>query len=139
MEQERFDPDFKEIYAQYIREEEDESEKIYREMAPELKLPVRKMRQWWIPSVAAVLLILVAGTWAITSLNSPFMQKPKYTQAEVRESLEKTIRALSIYSKTVRKEFSKVEELTAMTSAIRPTKKNPAGGIEKSDQHTTKN
>jgi hypothetical protein len=139
MEQERFDPDFKEIYNQYIREEEEESEKIYREMAPELKLPVRKMRRWWIPSVAAVLLILVAGTWAITSLNSPLRQKPKYSQAEVRESLEKTIRALSIYSKTVRKEFSKVEELTAMTSAIRPTKKNPTGGIEKSDQHTTKN
>ena len=139
MEQEHFDPDFKEVYDQYIRKEKEESEKIYREIAQELTLPVRKLRRWWIPSAAAVLLILVAGTWALTSDQSPFRQKPKYTQAEVRESLEKTIRALSIYSKTVRKEFSKVEDLTAMTNAIRPAKKIPSVNNQKSDPNSTKN
>ena len=139
MEQEHFDPDFKKLYDQYIREEQEKSQKIYDEIAPEIMLPVRRITRWWYPAAAAVLLILVTGTWAITSDQSPFKAKPKYTQAEVRESLEKTIRALSIYSKTVRKEFSKVEDLTAMTDAIKPTKKIPATGSQKSDSNTTKN
>ena len=139
MEQEHFDPDFKKLYDQYIREEQEKSQKIYDEIAPEIMLPVRRITRWWYPAAAAVLLILVTGTWAITSDQSPFKAKPKYTQAVVRESLEKTIRALSIYSKTVRKEFSKVEDLTAMTDAIKPTKKIPATGSQKSDSNTTKN
>ncbi|MCX6225148.1 MAG: hypothetical protein NTV01_10450 [Bacteroidia bacterium] len=138
MKQEHFDPDFQETYNQYIRKEEEDSEKIYREIAAEIKLPVRRIRRWWYPA-AAILLILIAGTWALTSDKSPFHSKPGYTQAEVRESLEKTIRALSIYSKTVRKEFSQVEDLTAMTDAIKPAKKNPAAGNQKSDSNTTKN
>ncbi|MFA5817516.1 MAG: hypothetical protein WC865_18085 [Bacteroidales bacterium] len=137
MEQEHFDPDFKEIYEWYIREEQEESRKIYDEIAPELTLPVRRIRRWWYPAAAA-LLILVAGTWALTSDKSPFQSKPKYTEAEVRQSLEKTIRALSICSKTVREEFSHIEDLSAMTDAIKPAKRTPA--IDpKSDSNTIKN
>ncbi|TSA32595.1 MAG: hypothetical protein D4R64_15765 [Porphyromonadaceae bacterium] len=137
MEQEHFDPDFKELYDRYIREEQEEARKIYNEIAPELTLPARHIRRWWYP-VAAAVLILTAGTWAVTSDQSPFRSKPKYTEAEVRQSLEKTIRALSIYSKTVREEFSRVEDLTAMTEAIKPGKRTPA--IDpKSDSNTIKN
>jgi hypothetical protein len=139
MEQERMDPEFQDAYNQYIKKEKAESDKIFREIAPEISLPVRSIRRWWIPSAAAVLIMVITGTWAITSDQSPFKAKPKYTKAEVRESLEKTIRALSIYSKTVRKEFSKVEDLTAMTDAIKPAKKIPTAGNQKSDPNTTKN
>jgi len=139
MEQEHFDPEFQEIYDQYIRKEEEDSDKIYREIEAEITLPVRPVRRWWYPAAAAVLLILVTGTWALTSDQSPFKAKPKYTQAEVRESLEKTIRALSIYSKTVCKEFSQVEDLTAMTNAIKPAKKVLSPNNQKADTNTTKN
>ncbi|MFA6126725.1 MAG: hypothetical protein WC699_05430 [Bacteroidales bacterium] len=139
MEQEHFDPDFQEIYEQYIRTEKEESSEIYRDMAAEISLPKRHIRRWWIPAAAAVFLMLITGTWALTSDKSPFRTKPKYTQAEVRESLQKTIRALSIYSKTVRKEFSQVEDLTAMSNAIKPSKKIPAPVNQKSDLNTTKN
>ena len=139
MEQEYFDPDFQEIYNDYILKEEEESDRIYREIAPELTIPARRIRRWWYPAAAAVLLILVAGTWALTSDQSPFRQKPKYTQVEIRESLVKTIHALSACSKTVRQEFSRIEDLTAMTNAIGPSKKGPAGGNQKSDSNTTKN
>jgi len=125
MEQEHFDPDFQEIYERYIRKEKEENDKVYREIAPELRFPVRRIRHWWYLAAATVL-ILIAGTWALTSDLSPFQAKPKYSEAEVRQSLEKTIRALSIYSKTVRKEFSQVEDLAAMTDAIKPSKKIPA-------------
>jgi len=138
MEQEQFDPDFREIYAGYIRKEREVSDKVYREIAPVLRLPVRRIRRWWYP-VAAAVLILIVGTWMLTSDQSPFRPKPKYTQAEIRQSLEKTIRALSIYSKTVRKEFSQIEELTAMTDALKPVKKIPVAGNQKSDSNTTKN
>jgi hypothetical protein len=139
MEQEQFDPEFQEFYKQFIRKEKEESVKIYREMASQISIPVRHIGRWWIPSAAAVLILVITGIWALTSDHSPFKSKPKYTQAEVKESLGKTIRALSMYSKTVRKEFSKVEDLTAMTDAIRPAKKIPAAGNQKSDSNTTKN
>jgi len=138
MEQEPFDSDFRDIYNVYIRKEKEESDKIYREIAPALNLPERRIRRWWYPAAAAIL-ILIAGTWMLTSDQNPFKPKPKYTQAEIRQSLEKTIRALSIYSKTVRKEFSQVEDLTAMTDALKPAKKLPAAGNLKSDSNTTKN
>jgi hypothetical protein len=137
MEQEHIDPEFKELYDKYILGEEEEARILYNEIAPELTLKTKRNHRWWYPA-AAILLILIAGTWALTSDQSPFHPKPKYTQAEIRESLEKTIRALSIYSKTVRKEFSQVEDLTAMTSAIKRTKKIPAPGNQKSDSNTTK-
>jgi hypothetical protein len=139
MEQEPFDPEFQDLYKQFVRKEKEESVKIYREMASQISLPVRRIRRCWIPSAAAVLIIVITGTWSITSDHSPFRAKPKYTQAEIKESLEKTIRALSVYSKTVRKEFSKVEDLTAMTGAIRPARKIPAAGNQKSDPNTSKN
>jgi hypothetical protein len=139
MEQEHFDPEFQEIYKQYIRKEEEESTQIYLEMAAEISLPVKRINRWWVPAAAAVLLIVLTGTWAITSDQSPFKAKQKYSQAEVKQSLEKTIRALTIYSKTVRKEFSKVEDLTAMTDAIKPAKKIPAATNQNSDTNTFKN
>lgn len=138
MEQEQFDSDFQDIYNEYIRKEREESDKIYCEIAPVMRLPERRIRRWWYPAAAAIL-ILIAGTWMLTSDQNPFKPKPKYTQAEIRQSLEKTIRALSIYSKTVRKEFSQVEDLTAMTGALKPAKKLPAAGNLKSDSNTTKN
>lgn len=138
MEQEHFDPEFKAAYDQYILEEEEEAGKIYAKMAPELKIPVRRIHRWWYPAAAA-LLILVAGTWALTSDQSPFRPKPRYTQVEIRQSLEQTIRALSICSKTVREEFSRIEDLTAMTDAIKPAKKIPSTTSQKTDSNTTKN
>jgi hypothetical protein len=138
MEQEHFDPEFQQLYNRYIREEKEESLKIYNEIAPEITLPVRRIRRWFYPAAAAIL-ILAAGTWALTSDQSPFKSQPKYSQAEVRESLEKTIRTLSIYSKTVRKEFSKVEDLTAMTDAIKPAKKSSGANNQNPDSNTSKN
>jgi len=96
------------------------------------------MHHWWITAAAALLLVF-AGTWALTSDQSPFRSKTKYTQAEVRKSLEQTIRALSACSKTVREEFSQVEDLTAMTDAIKPAKKVPTVNNSKQDSNTTKN
>ncbi len=139
MEQEHFDPEFKELYDKYIREEKEEALKLYNEIAPQLTLPVKRIRRWWYTAAAAVLLLLITGTWALTSDQSPFRPKPKYTEAEVRESLEKTIRALSIYSKTVRKEFSQVENLTAMTNAIKPAKKALDRTNTKNESNTTNN
>jgi hypothetical protein len=139
MEQEHVDPDFREIYDEYIRNEKDESEKIYLEIAPELTLPARRINRWWIPAAAAALLLVFAGTWILTSDQNPFRSKSKYTQAEVRKSLEQTIRALSACSKTVREEFSQVEDLTAMTDAIKPAKKVPTENNSKQDSNTTKN
>jgi hypothetical protein len=138
MEQEQFDSDFRDIYNVYIRKEKEESDKIYREIAPDLSLPERRIRRWWYPAAAAIL-ILIAGTWMLTSDQNPFKPKPKYTQAEIRQSLEKTIRALSIYSKTVRKEFSRIEDLAAITEAIRPAKKGMSGNRQKSESNTSKN
>ena len=138
MEQEHFDPDFQEIYNGYIRQEEEESDKIFREIAPRLTLPARRIQGWWY-AAAAVVLIILSGTWMLTSDHSPFNSKPKYTQAEIRESLGKTIHALSACSKTVRQEFSRIEDITAMTNAIGPSKKGPAGGNQKSDSNTSKN
>jgi hypothetical protein len=139
MEQEHIDPEFKELYDKYIREEKEESLKLYNEIAPQLILPVKRIRRWWYTAAAAVLLLLITGTWALTSNQSPFHPKPKYTETEVRESLEKTIRALSIYSKTVREEFSRVEDLTAMTNAIKPGKKAQDRNNPKIESNTTKN
>jgi hypothetical protein len=139
MEQEHFEPGFQEIYKDYIRKEKEESDRIYREIAPELTLRSGRTGRRWFPAAAAVLLILITGTWALTSDHSPLKSRHKYTKAEVRKSLEKTIHALSACSKTVREEFSRIEDLTAMTSAIKPVKKNTAGGIPKSDSNTIKN
>lgn len=139
MEQEHFDPDFQEVYNRYILHEKDESRKLYDEIAPEIKLPDRRIPHWWVPAAAAALLILFTGTWALISDQGLFRPKPKYTEAEVRESLVKTIRALSICSKTIREEFSRVEDLTAMADAIKPGKKTPGHGNQKNESNTTKN
>ena len=138
MEQEQFDPEFQEIYDDYIRREKEESDKIYREIAPGLTLPARRIQRRWY-AFAATVVIMLSGTWMLTSVHSPFNSKPKYTQAEIRQSLEHTIHALSTCSKTVREEFSRIEDLTAMTNAIGPSKKGPAGGNQKPDSNTTKN
>ena len=138
MEQEHFDPEFKEIYDQYIRAEKAEAMKLYEEIATEIRLPQRRIQRWWYPAAAGAL-ILAFSTWAITSDQSPFRTKPKYTQAEVRQSLEQTIRALSICSKTVKEEFSRVEDLTAMSSAIKPPKKGSTTNNQKPVNNTTKN
>lgn len=137
MEQEHFDPDFKELYDRYIREEQEEADRIFREIAPQLTLPARRIRRWQYP-VAAAILILAAGTWALRSDFGSFKPQPKYTEAEVRESLEKTVRALSIYSKTVKEEFGQVENLGAMTEAIKPAKKEQPGNQPKNSNTTKK-
>jgi hypothetical protein len=139
MEQEHPDMEFKELYSRYIREEKEESLKMYQEIAPQLTIPVRRTRRWWYASAAAVILILISSTWMLTSDRSPLNARPKYTEAEVRQSLEKTIRALSMCSKTVKEEFSRIEDLTAMTDAIKPARKTPAAGNSKTDSNTTKN
>lgn len=139
MELEQFDPDFQEIYNHYIRQEKQESDTLYREMEPEFRIPEKRISRRWIPAAAATVLLLVAGTWALTSEYGPFRPKPKYTQAEIRESLEKTIHALSSCSKTIREEFSRVGDLTAMTTAIKPAKKSQTGNMQKSDTNTSKN
>ena len=137
MGQEHFDPEFQELYNRYIRDEEAEAEAAYREMSREITLPARKQRRWWIPAAAAIL-ILAGGTWALTSENGPLHPKPKYSKAEIRESLEKTIHALSTCSKTVKEEFSRIEDLTAMTTAIKPSKRAKVPE-NKTDSNTTKN
>ena len=136
MEQEHFDPDFKELYDQYIKAEKAEALKLFEEIATDIKLPQRRITRWWY--TAAAVLILAATTWAITSDNSPFRAKPKYTQAEIRQSLEQTIKALSICSKTVKEEFSRIEDLTAMSTALKPPKKSAASN-QKPVNNTTKN
>ncbi len=138
MEHEHIDPDFKELYDQYIRAEKAESLKIYEEIASEIELPHKRINRWWYPAAAAIL-ILFATTWVITSDHSPFRSKPKYTEAEVRQSLEQTIRALSICSKTVKEEFSRIEDLTAMSAAIKPSKKGASRSNQKQESNSTKN
>ncbi|MFH0761369.1 MAG: hypothetical protein V2A67_07685 [Bacteroidota bacterium] len=137
MEQEHFDPEFQRIYDQYIRKEKEEAANVYSEMLPELKLPARRIR-WWYP-VAAAVLILATGTVLITSDQNPFRTKSKYTDVEVRESLEKTIHALSTCSKTVREEFKRIEDLTAMTEAIKPGRKPNPPVDQKHNTQTSNN
>jgi len=137
MEQEHFDPEFKRIYDQYIRKEKEEAAKVYSEIMPELKLPAKSIR-WWYP-VAAAILVLVGGTVLFTSDQNPFRPKTGYTEAEVRESLEKTIHALTECSKTVREEFSRVESLTAMAETIRPGNKNQVSPEMKQESNTSNN
>jgi hypothetical protein len=138
MEQERFDPDFQELYNRYIREEEEQAAEVYKEISHELKLPEPKARRWWYPAAAAAILVLAAGTWAVTSESGPFHPKPGYSKAEIRESLEKTIHALSTYSKTVKEEFSRIGDLSAMSQAIKPAKKSVTPNV-RNESNTTKN
>jgi hypothetical protein len=136
---EQFDPEFKPIYDEYVKLEKAEANQAYSEIANglTLNLPVRRFR--WVYPAAAAILLFFAGTWALTSDQSPFRSKPRYTEAEVRESLEKTIHALTACSKTVRQEFSRVEDLSAMTGAISPGKKGLSPNHDKNESNTTKN
>lgn len=137
MEQEHFDPEFQRIYDQYIRAEQKDAARAYSEMEMDLKLPAKRIR-WWYP-VAAAVLILVAGTVLFTSDQNPFRPKTAFSEAEVRESLEKTIHALSTCSKTVREEFRRIEDLTAMTEAIKPGRKPISSVDQKQNSQTSNN
>ena len=59
MEQEHFDPEFQRIYDQFVSKEKAEASRVYAEIEPELKLPVRHIR-WWYPVAAAVLMLVAA-------------------------------------------------------------------------------
>jgi hypothetical protein len=139
MEQEHLDPRFQELYNRYIRLEKEEADRTYQEMQPELRLPETRRTRWWIPAIAATVVILITGTWILTTTPDLFPRKTQYTEAEVRESLEKTIRALSTCSKTVKQEFGQVENLTAMTGAIKPSIRNANRQTTNIDPNTTKN
>ena len=79
------------------------------------------------------------GTVLLTSDQNPFRSKTGFTEAEVRESLEKTIHALSTCSKTVREEFRRIEDLTAMTEAIKPGRKPNSRVDQKPNSQTSNN
>lgn len=136
MEQEHFDPDFQRIYDRYICAEQEDAARVYAEVEEDLKLPARRIR-WWYP-VAAAVLVLAAGTVLLTSDQNPFRSKTGFTEAEVRESLEKTIHALSTCSKTVREEFKRIEDISAMTEAIKPGRK-PASPVNLKQHSQTSN